>query len=119
MSTSTYIGAIYGFKKSSTAKVTLQNCYVEGEVGRGIEFNSLNLMPIDSTYNFGLGKGAFAVTSCVINLNSQKFCKGNNFTGYSIVNGALIPLGLSWIANGGQQVSSTKQLTDLGYTIVA
>ena len=60
------------------------------------------------------------VTDCVFVTNSTKRCKGTSFTNWLITSDSRpVPAGLTWLATGGTKVTSSSQITALGYTLVS
>ena len=99
----TYQGSIVG---RALGTVKISNCYADANM--------------TTTNNYGLYSGTATVTDCVFVTNSTKRCKGSSFTNWLITSDSRpVPAGLTWLATGGTKVTSSSQITALGYTLVS
>ena len=105
-------GYIYGDSSTNQSGIasyvngtsSITNCYVNAEM--------------EQVKNFGLGYAFAKATKCVMQINSEKYVKGNDydFTSWVISSDEKVyPPSLSWLAIGGTRVTDVMELIALGY----
>ena len=101
-------GSMLGYTNGATTKIT--DCYANATVN----------VTVSTSNVYGLCTGTATVTDCVFVTNSTKRCKGTSFTNWLITSDSRpVPAGLTWLATGGTKVTSSSQITALGYTLVS